>query len=390
MAVVIVIEGALSLASAYLLLLLAAARAPGRRPPPAPDGEGLRFLVLVPAHDEEALVGETVRSLLRMQFPPDRFDVLVVADNCGDRTAEVARAAGAQVAVRRDPSRRGKGEALAWALTGEAARRAWDVVTVVDADCRVSPDLLAAIEARIARGAAAVQVSYLVDNPEASTAAALRFAGFALVNHVRPLGSTRLGWSCGILGSGFALTRRLAERHPWRAASLAEDQEHHARLVAAGERVVFAPEAGVRSAMPTSHAAARTQNLRWEQGRWHVARRWVPRLVARGGSRREAAPLATALDLVIPPQSLMLAGNMATLALAASLRSPRGVGLAIVNLVAQVAYVLGGLRTVGAPAPVYRALARAPGLVAFKLGIHLRVLARRGSRSWVPTRAGTP
>src|SRR5205814_8518557 len=124
-----------------------------------------------------------------------------------------------------------------------------------------------AMAARLAAGAAAGQADYVVANPGASWAAALRFAAFRLINTVRPAGRERLGLSAGLLGTGMAFRRDLLRRLPWDAFSVAEDQEYHARLVLAGERVAFAREASVSSAMPAGLRAARTQQERWEGGK---------------------------------------------------------------------------------------------------------------------------
>jgi 1,2-diacylglycerol 3-beta-glucosyltransferase len=290
------------------------------------------------------------------------------------------------VLERDEPAARGKGHALAWALARPEVLVGGDVAVVVDADCEVSPNLLAAIDRRIAEGAQAVQVSYGVANADAAPAAALRHAAFALVNHVRPLGRSRLGCSAGLLGTGFALTRGLLERAPWDAVTLAEDREYHARLVLAGERVAFAPEACVLSEMPLTTAAARGQNLRWEAGRRSVARRFAAPLARAGWRRRDAAALEAALECVVPPQSVLAAANAAATALAVALRARGAVLLGACNLAAQALYVIGGLAVARAPRSVYVALLGAPRLALWKLGLQLRLLARRGPREWVGTR----
>src|SRR5580704_10408909 len=91
-------------ASSYLGALAVLAR---RRALPTPSEKVLRFDVVVPAHDEEGEIGLTVESLLDIDYPRELFRVLVIADNCTDRTAERARAAGAQVLARTEPNQRG-------------------------------------------------------------------------------------------------------------------------------------------------------------------------------------------------------------------------------------------------------------------------------------------
>ncbi|MDQ3900546.1 MAG: glycosyltransferase family 2 protein [Actinomycetota bacterium] len=384
------LEALLALATGTLLTLLAAAGIGRRaRPPAARSAQQLRFAVLVPAHDEELDIGRTVAGLQRLEYPRDRYEVVVIADNCRDRTAELAREAGATVYERADPVRRGKGYALASAFEWlRRERPEVEAIAVVDADCQVTPNILTAMDARLRSGAAAVQTDNVVANPHESWSSALRYAAFVLVNTVVPLGRATFGFSCGLRGTGMGFRRDLLERHPWQAFSLAEDGEYQMGLLAAGEPITFAHEAAVTSAMPTALRVAREQHLRWEGGRWHTARIWVPRLVRTGLRERDPGRLLTALLVLVPPQSLLLALNSALVVAAAALRSRLALRLAVVNFLGQVCYVIGGLALVRAPLAVYRALVLAPVLMAWKLGLYGRLLAGRGARTWVRTGRG--
>jgi hypothetical protein len=368
---------------AYLLALLAAARPAPAAAPPAASG---RVAVLVPAHDEGAGVRDTVASLLALDWPPDALDVVVVADNCADDTAAHARAAGARVLEREDPAARGKGRALAWALrriAGEGRPPAF--VVVVDADCVATPNLLRAFAAGFAGGARAVQSRYLVANPDAAPPAAARAAAFALAADVGSLGKDRLGLSCGLLGTGMGFTWELLREHPWEAFGLAEDAEYHLALVLAGERVRFVPEAAVRSPMPTTAAGSAGQQSRWEAGKATLVRRFAPRLVAEGLRGRDPLRVHAGLELLVPPQSLLAAATVATGAAAAALGRPAPRRVAVALAGAQVVFVAGGMRRVGAPPAAWRGLAHAPALVARKAAIYARIVAGRGPRSWVRT-----
>jgi 1,2-diacylglycerol 3-beta-glucosyltransferase len=371
----------------YLLGLLAAAavRRPGQADLAVDAPAQLRFAVLVPARDEEAMIATTLDSLSGLDYPDNRCDVIVIADNCCDRTASVAADAGATVWVREAGETGGKGAAVAWALARlRSSGPRVDAVVFVDADCLVSRNLLRAVEARMRRGAEAVQVTYGVANPDATWVAGLRYASFALVNLVRPRGKAALGLSSGLFGTGMAFSRALLARHPWTARSLVEDQEFHLAIVAAGERVVFAPEAWVRSPMPTSLRRARTQQLRWDAGRRDLIRRFTPRLLRLGLHRRDAAQLHAALEPLVPPQSLLFAANAAgvLLALPASSRVRR---VAFANAAAQIGFVVGGLSLVGVPATVWRALALAPALVVWKVALTARLWFGHAPTGWVRT-----
>lgn len=384
------LEAALALATGYLLGLLVAARG-ARSATEAPDaGEGdgdrMPLTVLIPAHDEEDGIGATLEALARCDYPQGLTRAIVIADNCGDRTAERARAAGAEVWERRDPGKRGKGHALSWALERfDAEVPEGQGVVVLDADCVPSTNLLHAVERRLRRGVRVLQVDYVVGNPEASHVSALRFGAFALMNTVRPQGKQRLGLSCGLLGTGMAFSRELLRRQPWTGTGLAEDGEYHMRLVLAGERVEFVAEASVSSAMPTSRRGSSEQQARWEGGKLQLIRRWAPRLVLAGLARRDIVRLHAGLECLVPPQSLIAAGSSSSALAGLLLGRRRLLALSLATLAAQLAFVLGGLRLVRAPAQVYRALLTAPALIATKLAIYGRLLRGRGPTSWVRT-----
>ena len=157
--------GVALLPTAYLgfLALLA-----GRHQPAVTSSRVLRFAFVVPAHNEEAGIAATVESLFAVDWPKENFQVVVVADNCSDSTADKARAAGATVLERQNKDLRGKGYALEhafhWVLNDTAA----DAVVVVDADTIVSKNLLLSYASRIAEGALAMQAEYGVRNVDAS------------------------------------------------------------------------------------------------------------------------------------------------------------------------------------------------------------------------------
>jgi 1,2-diacylglycerol 3-beta-glucosyltransferase len=371
---------------AYLVGLLGAALHARRVPPPPPPPPGgePRILVLIPAHDEAGGIADTLHSLRLSEYPRERLDVVVVADNCSDGTAEVAWAEGASVLERHDHERRGKGHALAWALD-RLRDEPFDAVLFLDADCGVTPNLLAALGARHAAGSAAVQANYVVANPEASAAAGLRYAAFAQICTVRPLGKAHLGLSAGVLGTGMLLGRKLLDRVPWRAFSLAEDLEHHLRLIDAGELVAFAPEAAVLSPMPAGEDESASQQSRWESGRLQLARRWAPRLVRSGLRRRDPARVHAGLELLVPSQSALAAWNAAAAVGAALLGGRAARRLAAAGVVGQGVALVGALAAVRAPASAWRSLAGAPRLAARKLSLYRSIAAGEGPTSWERT-----
>jgi 1,2-diacylglycerol 3-beta-glucosyltransferase len=377
--------------SAYLLSLSLAAR--GYRSPSPASAPRTRVVVLVPAHDEAALIAGCVRSLVAQAYPRELFDVVVVADNCTDATASIAAAAGARVLVRDRPELRGKGHALRWALERVLVEEpSPDAVAVVDADAVADPGFLAVAVGALERGARAVQCAYRLAE-DGTAATALRATALLLFNCVRPAGRARLGLPAHLSGSGMLLARELLVQVPWSALTSAEDAEYTLRLRMAGIGVTYAGGAGVVSPAPPNARAASAQQLRWEGGTAHLARAYVPRLVRAAVRRRRPALLDAALQIALPPLSLLavadcvgaiiaLAGVTAA-ALPAAVLVPWALAIAAIAL-----HVLVGLAAAHAPQSAYRALALAPLFVVRKV-CQLPQVRRFDPNSWVRTeRAG--
>lgn len=379
--------------TAYLVALTVAASRHRRGPAPRQHTSGShRLAVLVPAHDEERLIGPTVASLVAQEYPADRFAVHVVADNCSDATAARATATGAEVHERSDPARPGKGPALEWLLARLRGRgETIDAFVFVDADTVVDPGFLEAIDRALADGAAVVQGDYAVRDPDASPVIAFRAAALAVRNHLRPLGRTALGGTAGLHGNGMAFRADVMAARRW-SDHLTEDAELALDLLLDGTLVTFAPDARVAAEMPNTLDAAASQNERWERGRLDLARRYLPALIRRmlaGGALPRRAYADAAADLVVPPLSVVVA-TTGVWTVAATLRSAapflRGASrLAYVVAAGQAVTVLSALRMVDAPPSLYRALLSAPRMVTWKLGLLARVVTRPGGDQWVRT-----
>jgi 1,2-diacylglycerol 3-beta-glucosyltransferase len=299
-------------ASLYLAALAVLAR---RQQAPPSHPPRVRFDVIVPAHDEEAEVSGTVESLLAVDYPRELFRVLVIADNCTDRTAERAASAGAQVMVRDEPGRRGKGYALAHAFHRSLAEGFADAVVVVDADTVVSSNLLLAFAARFDTGAAVVQADYGVRNPRSSWRTRLMTIALATFHGVRSLARERLGLSCGLRGNGMGFSRAVLLASPYSAFSVVEDLEYGLQLGYAGFRVQYIHEARVLGQMVVAERASRSQRRRWERGRQALVRQHVPQLLTLSWHRRNLLLFDLAADLMVPPLGQLVALNVVGAAL---------------------------------------------------------------------------
>jgi cellulose synthase/poly-beta-1,6-N-acetylglucosamine synthase-like glycosyltransferase len=372
-----------TLSCVYLLVLTLLSGAQRR---PAAPPRALRFDIIVPAHNEESGIARTVASLNAVDWPKDRFRVLVVADNCTDHTAAIARAAGARVLERNDAALRGKGYALAhgfaWSLgDGWAA-----AVVVIDADAEVSSNLLEAFAVRVENGALAIQAHYGILNPWASWRTQLITIAKGAFHIVRSRARERLGVSCGIRGNGWCVTAELLRRVPYECFSLTEDLEYGIVLGMAGYRVAYADEAHADADMVSNEAIARRQRQRWEEGRFALVRTRTLPLLAAAVAGRSAICLDLALDLLVLPLSYV-ALNLAALFVAAGLAAPWSPGAlfwwwwALACLVALIVHVMRGWQVSGMGRRGLLALARVPGFLVWKIV----VLLSRKSQAWVRT-----
>jgi cellulose synthase/poly-beta-1,6-N-acetylglucosamine synthase-like glycosyltransferase len=348
-----------------------------------------RFNVVVPAHDEAAGIASTVGSLLAVDYPRSLFEVTVVADNCTDDTAERARRAGATVLERTDAVLRGKGYALAHAFEKIVTEGKADAVVVIDADTVVSPNLLRAFDARLAAGAVAAQADYAVRNVDDGWRTRLMAIAFGMFHVVRSRGRESFGVSCGLRGNGMCFTTSLLREVPHDAFSIVEDLEYGIRLGERGHRVHYAGEAHVYGDMVAGEKASRSQRERWEGGRWQMAKRHGLPLLRRAISERSPLLADLAMDVLVPPLSLLVAatvaGTAASVAVsAASLRPTPALSLFGASGVFLLAYAARGWQLSGTGARGLASLAHAPGYMVWKATLPLRRRAT-ATTEWVRT-----
>ena len=231
---------------------------------------GQSFMILVPAHNEEAGILRTLQSLMEIDYPKNLHSVLVIADNCSDKTAEKARSAGVSVFERTDLVRKSKGFALEdiISMVLKSSSVPPDAFVIIDADTSVQRNLLQVFELELKKGHQAVQCFYGVRNKYSSWRTRLLHWSLGLFNGVWLMGQTGLGLSSALRGNGMCFSRQLLEKIPWKASGLAEDLEFSWILRLAGARVYFTSRACVEADMvSTSGAGAENQRARWEAGR---------------------------------------------------------------------------------------------------------------------------
>jgi len=268
-----------------------------------------RFLFVIPAHNEEANIRSTVTSCRDVAYEPALYRVLVIADNCTDETARVAREAGAEVFERTDALRRSKGYALECFFDHRPEiAEDFDAIVLIDADTVVEPGILSAFGAALAEGKDWIQCYYTVRNPDASWRTRMMTYAFSLYNGVWLLGQDRMGLGVGLKGNGMCFSTRGLARFPWKAHGLTEDLEFSWRLRIAGERPHFLPGTRVSGSMPSQGgSSAIAQRCRWEAGRKAQRGLFLGPLL-RSHRIGPATKLMYLIDLIFPPLVTLLVG----------------------------------------------------------------------------------
>ena len=235
-----------------------------------------RFLVLVPAHNEERVIGDIIRNLDEMDYPKELYDFYIIADNCTDNTAEVARNLGAKVIETRKESPdapTGKPIALKKALQaiGDYQNR-YDLMMIFDADNLMDTNMFREVNSQyLDKGKPDFIQCYLGVKNKEGAVAWIDYTNFTISNRFFGLAKNRLKLNCGIGGTGFAMaTSYLYRRGGWTTRSLTEDFEMQVEATLEGRRILWNHFTRVYDEKPTSLKATVRQKIRWGQGRWYV------------------------------------------------------------------------------------------------------------------------
>lgn len=224
------------------------------------------FVVIVPAHNEELMIGTAIDSWRQVDYPTSSFAVYVVADNCTDGTADVVLSKEVKCLVRSEPTNKGKGQALSWAIDRVPLDR-FDAVVFVDADCTVSGDFLRAMNDRLMSGAKVIQGFDGVRNPDESIMTRLMQITNVMKNLLFAHAKSKLGLSVPLMGTGMCFDTRVIKQVAWSAFSIGEDLEQYAYLIRAGLFPEFEPRAIVYAHEASTLAQAYTQRVRWAAAR---------------------------------------------------------------------------------------------------------------------------
>ncbi len=259
------------------------------------------FAVIVPAHNEEIVIGSLVDNLVNLDYPSGLFDVFVIADNSTDATAEIARRHGAIVYERFDSTNRGKGYALEWFFAKLFNMpKKYDAVVVFDADNLVDPQFLRHMNNRFCEGAKIVQGYIDAKNPADTWVTASFAMSFWVANRMNQLSRYNLGLSNTLGGTGMAISVELLKQIGWGATSLTEDLEFSLKALLQGHKTTYAYEAVVYDEKPLTFKQSWNQRKRWALGHVELFRTYSLEFIKQAILKRDAVFLDAALVTIQP------------------------------------------------------------------------------------------
>lgn len=234
-----------------------------------------KFLFVIPAHNEETVIKDTLESLTNLNYHKHLYKIALIADNCDDRTAEIARQY-PNVLVYENHSKidepRGKPHAIAKFLENNLWQN-YDFISFIDADNIVHPDYLREMNSQVCANPdlTAVQGYLGIKNLTTSITASGYAAVYFITNRAVQYGKHLLGWNAAIGGTGFILGVPYLKQHGWNPRSYTEDFELQVELSNQGKKSTWNHFAKVYDEKPNSFLASHRQRTRWAQGHWFVA-----------------------------------------------------------------------------------------------------------------------
>ncbi|SHJ57061.1 hypothetical protein SAMN02745163_02168 [Clostridium cavendishii DSM 21758] len=259
------------------------------------------FAMIVAAHNEEAVVKDVIESLNNLNYPKELYDVFVIADNCTDDTAAIARSLGANVFERFEKEKRGKGFALEWMFDKIfRMEKKYDAVAIFDADNLVSKDFLLEMNKKLVKGYKVVQGYLDSKNPKDTWITGCYSISFWSSNRLLQMSRSNLGLSSQLGGTGFCIETNTLKELGWGATCLTEDLEFTCKLVLNGHKVGWAHEAVVYDEKPLTLAQSWSQRKRWMQGFADVSSRYFFKLMKRAFTKFDFVAFDCAIYSIQP------------------------------------------------------------------------------------------
>ncbi|KQY83876.1 hypothetical protein ASD24_08710 [Paenibacillus sp. Root52] len=260
-----------------------------------------RFLLLVPAHNEEVVIGDLLDNLKMIDYPAELFDICLIADNCSDRTADIGREKEVIVLehyyMPGEP--KGKPYAMKYALD-MIDLDDYEGICVFDADNLVTPNYLKEMNNHLIAGHRIIQCYLDTKNPKDNFITMSYATSYYMMNRSWQLAKSRLGLGNAIGGTGFCVERQLFNEIGWTARSLTEDLEFTMQALLKGVKTHWSHYAKVYDEKPTNFWFSCVQRLRWARGHWDVCFKYAFPLIWRGITKRDMSAIDGAMYLLNP------------------------------------------------------------------------------------------
>ena len=385
--VAIVLAAIVLVLSSFLLLEVAAAFLPARKSKASNKSIG-KICVIVPAHNEADILTSTLVNIKKQLREDDQL--IVVADNCTDSTAEVAQREGAKCLERNDATNRGKGYALQFALD-EIRANPPEVVVFSDADCQFEDGALMQIATTAQSTNRPVQALYLMKAPQENATLRHRVAEFAwlFINQVRMGGLQRLFDVTRMTGAGFAAPWNTIADLEIGSGEIVEDLALTFAFVSRGRAPMLCARARVVSEFPDAQRAQLIQSARWSVGSTNYARRHALGWLFRSFVGARPRLLGATIDLMIPPLTLFVAINIAVIGvglLSLMLGSGTALGISLVAVSMTAGAIALGWFFYGRQALPPRDVGAALGVLLSRIKVFGRE-GRETTKTWTATRS---
>lgn len=348
----------------------------------------LNFAIVIPALDEEKVIGSTIITLRKLDYPSDLFDIFIVADFCTDNTAQEARNAGAICFERNEGQRDGKGGALSWLFERIFfAGQRYDAVVIFDADTQVDSQFLIHMNNRLNKGAQVLQGRHIISNPQAGPYPALAWSLMTIDNRYSNHGRHNLGFSAKHMGDSICFRTEVLRRLGW-GGGLTEDYEFRLRLLLEGIHIEYEPLAIGYGQAPLTWKEAQVQRLRWLKGTSVASERYSRRLLLAGLRNRDLSQIEGALSALVPSYTTLTLLSLLAFLLSLVWSSPLAQPFRILGLVVLCLWFLYpffGLALEKAPRWAYLAIFTGPVFMLWRSFLRLRVLIAGEDITWVRT-----
>jgi cellulose synthase/poly-beta-1,6-N-acetylglucosamine synthase-like glycosyltransferase len=333
------------------------------------------FVILMPAHNEELVIAKAIQSILPQLSSVNQL--LVIADNCSDNTAVIAKELGAKVIERSDTNRRGKGYALDFGLQSLKDNPP-QVVIIVDADCIVSLGTIEKLVKACMYHQRPIQALYLMESqPNPSLKARVASFAWMVKNKVRPLGSKVIKVPCQLMGTGMAFMWNDIVKSNLASGHIVEDMKLGVDMTRLNKAPIFLEDALVTSVFPPSQEATNTQRVRWEHGHLSVILTESPSLLIEAIKTKNIQMLGMTLDLIVPPLAMLTMMNVILFVICYLLSIQPAVFIVFLSIIALSISILFAWFKFGRDIISFHQLCYAPLYAITKLPLYIKFFLNR-------------